>query len=159
MPYLYDAWDFPYLAADEAMTSDGLYSSNCTINSYDALSKWGVILEKDSLATLMTPPPLKEVLENDIPTDDGVILYDNAKVDKRRITITFILVAKTQSEALTKFNQFQAELFAGRFTLKVPSINMKFRLLYQSCATYRPWFDGVSKLVLNVVEPDPTNRA
>ncbi len=158
MAYLYDAWDFPYLIADEGITSDGLFSSNCTINSYDALSKWGVLLEKESIALLMTPPPLKEVLENDEPTDDGVILYDNAKVDKRKLSVTFILVAKTPAEALTKFNLFQAELFAGRFTLKVPSINMKFRLLYQSCATYRPWYEGISKLVLNVVEPDPTNR-
>jgi len=159
MAYLYDTWDFPYLAVDEPLTSDGIFNSNCTINGYDALSKWGAILESESIGILMAPPPLKNILENDIPSVDGVEIYDNAKIDKRKLSISFLMASKNKSEALALYNSFQQELFNGRFTLKIPMLNLKFRLLYQSCAAYRPWFDGISKIVINVVEPDPTNRA
>jgi len=158
MAYIYDSYGFPDTANGENLTSDGNYNSNCTINGLDGLLNWGLILEKDSIGALMAYAPLKNTLENDMPTSDGVELYDNAKVNKRTLSLSFILVASSEAEYLTRYNSLQSVLFGGRLTLRVPRINMKFRLSYKQCSTYRAWFNGISKLIITVVEPDPTNR-
>lgn len=159
MALIYDTWGFPGETVDESLSSEGIYSSNCLINGKDGLLNYGILIENVSISALMSPPPLKEILENDIPNVDGVEIYDNAKINKRTLSLSFMLTAKNQTEALSRYNSFIQQLFYGRFTLIIPRVNMKFRLLYINCTTYKAWFEGSSKLVITVVEPDPTNRA
>ena len=77
------------------------------INGNDAWTTYGVGLEKGAIATLMTPPPMKEAISNSSRLEHGVryLSASAAKVDKRDITLQFHLKASSQSDYITKYGQ------------------------------------------------------
>ncbi len=135
--------------------SSGLY----LINNKDAFDTYGVLLDYESLGGLMAPPPLKDAVENDAPLENGVQQSSvMPKVNKRTLTLIFHLYANSQEQALSRYNAFVQLLISTPFKLKVIRTNLTFHLVYKSSSSFVPWFDGVAKFTLSVVEPNPTKR-
>ena len=131
------------------------------INGLDAWTTYGVGLEKGALATLMTPPPMKEAVSNSSRLEDGVryLSASAAKVDKRDITLQFHLKAASQSDYITKYGLLMAVLKTGRVILHEKKYtNAYYRCYYVSCSSYQHNINGLSKFTLKLTEPDPTDR-
>lgn len=129
------------------------------INDNDAYTTYGVVLQYDSLGALMALPPLKAAIENDNPSEDGVVLSPNMpKVDKRNITLTFEMWAGSPEEAQDNYERFAAMLISAPFTLTVVRTGKTYRLQYKSSSNFVPWFYDRAKYTLSVVEPNPTIR-
>lgn len=129
------------------------------INGKDAYTEYGVILDYDSLGNLLAPPPLKEAIENDVPSEHGVSQsIRTPKVNKRTLTLIFHLYADNPAQAMEKYQAFCAVLLAGAFKLKVGRTGITYHLQYRSSTGFVPWFAGVAKYTLSLVEPNPMNH-
>lgn len=71
------------------------------INDKDAYTTWGISMDTSSLSALMTPPPMKEFIENKSRLENGKrVITSNPRVDERNITLTFNLTAKSEDQFL-----------------------------------------------------------
>lgn len=67
------------------------------INDKDAYTTWGISMDTSSLSALMTPPPMKEFIENKSRLENGKrVITSDSKIDERNITLTFNLTAKAK---------------------------------------------------------------
>ncbi len=129
------------------------------INGRDAYTEYGVILDYESLGALMAPPPLKDAVENDAPLENGVQQSSvMPKINKRSLTLIFHLYADNQEQVLARYNAFVQMLLSAPFKLKVMRTGITYNLTYRSSSGFVPWFGGVAKFTLSVIEPNPTNR-
>ena len=133
----------------------GLYE----INGEDAYTRYGVVLDYDSLGSLLAPPPMKDVIENDSPLSDGVELGDMPKVAKRNITLIFHLYASSAAQAQQHYESFVSMLLSAPFKLKVMRTGITYNLRYKSSTGFVPWYYSHAKFTLSVTEPDPTNHS
>lgn len=133
-----------------------------TINSYDAYARYGINLEDGAISTLMTPPPMKDFIENNSRLRHGKsVLAKLPKYDSREITLPFHLIAKSKDEFFKKYNLFCEEVLAkGRFELKTKfQTGVVYRLVYISCTQFSQYNQEMAVFALKVEEPDPTDRA
>ena len=67
-------------------------TTEVTINN-KPLSTMGVAMLSGAYAALLTPPSLKEFVENDDPTQNGIdiIVPDSPVVNERDVTLTFLI--------------------------------------------------------------------
>lgn len=77
------------------------------INGKDCYTTWGISMDTSSLSSLMTPPPLKEFIENKSRLEHGKrVLSSNPKIDERNITLTFNLTAKRKKNSFQDTTAF-----------------------------------------------------
>ena len=98
-------------------------TTEVTINN-KPLSTMGVAMLSGAYAALLTPPSLKEFVENDDPTQNGIdiIVPDSPVVNERDVTLTFLLKGTSQEAFLSNYAAFVAELHKGTVTLYVPDL-------------------------------------
>ncbi|MFK1938452.1 hypothetical protein ACIXFQ_18870 [Bacteroides fragilis] len=69
------------------------------INNKDTYTTWGISMDTSSLSSLMTPPPMKDFIENKSRLEHGKrVITSNPKIDERNITLTFNLTAKNEEQ-------------------------------------------------------------
>ena len=132
------------------------------INDIDAFERYGINLEDGALSTLMTPPPMKEFVENSSRLQHGKrMMVLTPKYDEREITLPFHLIAKSKEEFFQKYKLFCEEVLApGSFVLKTRfQPNVEYHLVYLSCTQFRQFIREMAVFSLKVCEPDPTNRS
>lgn len=134
-----------------------------SINGKDAKSTWGMSLTHGALASLMTPPPMKDRITNKSRARNGARPITNPameKVDERQISLPVHFVAKDEDDFLAKYEGFCDELKGGQILLEVtlPSGRKKtFSTYYLSCTGYSHFYGGIAKFILRLQEYNPAN--
>lgn len=145
-----------------------------TINSKDAYAEWGISMDSSALSALMTPAPIKDLIENDSRLEHGksmVVSYtktgsDNSteevsmvKVGSRDVTLTFNLTAKSEEEFLAHYWSFCSELEKGTLDISTSFLpDVVFHMIYQSCQQFSEFLRGIGKFTLRLTEPNPKDR-
>lgn len=143
-------------------------TSEITINGV-VLSAIGATLLSGSYASLLTPAPLKDFVENDDPLKDGtdvIVPGTNGeddttipKVKERDVTLTFLIQGATKSTFLANYSVFVAQLHKGAVTLTVPELNATYHLLYSNSTQFDNYRLNACKLAVKFREPNPANRS
>ncbi|MCD8282398.1 MAG: phage tail family protein [Prevotella sp.] len=129
--------------------------------AYDAYETWGVSLEQTGLSALMTPPPLKDVIESKYRSLAGKrVIADAPLYDERDITLPLHITAKDADEFFARYTAFCTDVLAkGRFTLWVRyQPDIVYRVLYVSCSQFSEFVTSYASFSLKLNEPDPANR-
>lgn len=132
------------------------------INNKDAYTTWGISMDTSSLSALMTPPPMKEFVENKSRLENGKrIIVNNPKIDERNLVLTFNLTAKDETDFFSRYNNFCEELSNGILNIKTKyQPNIIYRTIYVSCSQFTQFMRGIAHFSLKLVEynPSPDNR-
>lgn len=145
------------------------------INGKDAYTEWGVSFDETALSTLMTPPPIKALIENDSRLEDGKTMIVSktttnsdgksttisvVKVDSRDITISMNITASSKEEFLQRYWKFcQDVLEKGVLDISTSYLSgVVFHMIYQSCSQFSELRLGIGKFTLKLTEPNPKNR-
>lgn len=125
------------------------------------LSSMGVTIENGAYAALLTPAPIKSVIQNDDPLKDGVQVLPTSPLiqNERDVTLTFLVQGSSHNDFLNKYSAFMNLLRSGIVTLYVPDLNNYYRLLYSNATQFENYRLNACKLSVKFREPDPTNRA
>lgn len=131
------------------------------INTKDAYTTWGISMDDTALSALMTPSPIKELVENKSRLEDGKrVITDDVRVDERSLTLQFNLTAKTEEEFFARYLAFCAELEKGTLNIRTryqPTV--VYKTIYQSCSQFSQFMRGIAKFSLRLVEPNPKDRS
>ncbi len=143
-------------------------ASEITMNGI-ALSTMGSTLLSGSYASLLTPAPLKDFVENDDPLKDGIDVIvpgtngeddtTTPKVKDRDVTLTFLIQGATKSAFLANYSAFVAQLHKGAVILTVPELNATYHLLYSNSTQFDNYRLNACKLAVKFREPNPANRS
>lgn len=132
------------------------------INNKDAYTTWGVNMGDGFLDALDGFLPMKDYIENDSRLEHGKrMITTNPKVASRDITLEFTITGSSETDYRTKKKAFQAELQAGAFTLKVPTLGSE---VYHLVYTGKSISYGLSlgrcfgKISAKFTEPNPADR-
>ena len=132
------------------------------INGKDAYTEWGISMDMQSLSSLMTPAPNKDLPENKSRLSDGkVVIVDSSliKKDERQLNLTINLTAKKEDEFFSRYNSFCAELEKGVLEIETKyQPNAKYRTIYKSCQQFTQFMRGIAHFSLRLEEPNPTKR-
>ena len=125
------------------------------INDKDAYTTWGISMDTSSLSALMTPPPMKEFIENKSRLENGKrVITSDSKIDERNITLTFNLTAKS-----VRYNSFCEELATGVLHIRSKyQPNVVYKTIYLSCNQFTQFMRGIASFSLKLVEPNPADR-
>lgn len=130
------------------------------INGKDAYTEWGISMDTSSLSALMTPPPMKDFVENTSRLQHGKrMVTTNPKVDERNITLTFNLTAKTKELFFSRYSSFCEELKKGTLAITTKyQDDVVYKTVYQSCTQFTQFMQGIAKYSLKLTEPNPEDR-
>lgn len=131
------------------------------INNKDAYTTWGISMDTSSLSSLMTPPPMKEFIENKSRLEHGKrVIKSNPKIDERNITLTFNFTAKNEEQFFLRYNSFCEELAIGVLHIKSKyQPDVVYKTIYLSCNQFTQFMRGIAKFSLRLVEPNPADRS
>lgn len=131
------------------------------INSKDAFTTWGVILEDGGINTLLGSETMKAYTENENRKIAGKeVLIKNPKVEARSFVLTFSFIRKT---ALADFGSFFNELKAGRVVdgkikpilFNVPALNKTYEFIYEARTSVTQLSLEMIKVSVKFNEPQP----
>lgn len=132
------------------------------INGTDAFVAWGVSLDSSALSALMTPAPLKDMIENKSALENGKrVIRDKRKLDERTLTLGLNVTGKNGSSFLYNYSRFCSDVLAKGsmdITTKYQS-GVIYHLDYVSCNQFGEYGLEMGKYSLRVVEPNPANRS
>ena len=130
-----------------------------TINGKDAKAVFGVMLDESSLGQLMAPPPMKERITSKSRIENGVRVVTDATtyVDSRDLTLQLLIYATTQSDFMSKYGAFCAELKSKEIVIS--TISGTYHCIYLSCSQFSQFQRGIGKFVLRLREFNPANRS
>lgn len=130
------------------------------INDKDAYTTWGISMDTSSLSALMTPPPMKEFIENKSRLENGKrVITSDSKIDERNITLTFNLTAKSEDQFFVRYNSFCEELATGVLHIRSKyQPNVVYKTIYLSCNQFTQFMRGIASFSLKLVEPNPVDR-
>lgn len=131
------------------------------INGKDSYTTWGISMDTSSLSSLMTPPPMKEFIENKSRLEHGKrVVTSNPKIDERSLTLTFNLTAKSEEQFFARYNSFCEELATGVLHIKSKyQPNVVYKTIYISCNQFTQFMRGIAKFSLKLVETNPKDRS
>lgn len=131
----------------------------------DIYTRYGMILDSSTVTALMTPPPVKTMLEKNSRLEHGkTVITSNVRMDARDVQLTFGITAPTLAEFIRRYNAFCDELKKGEMTLTIKItegstyVTTTYNLVYVSCSQYSEYNGRLGKFVLKMQEPNPNNR-
>ncbi len=130
------------------------------INDKDAWNVFGVNMGDGFIENILLPAGNKDYIENESRKEHGKrVLYTNAKLSDRDVTLTFNIHGISRSDYLQKYNSFVEELQKGKVIITVPVLNKKFTLSYQKSTSFAIGASMTSsKLSVKFNEPNPSKR-
>lgn len=130
------------------------------INDKDAYTSWGISMDEDALAALMTPPPMKDFVENKSRLQHGKLIISGVPLkDERDVQFSINITAKTREDFLSKYNSFCIELATGFLNIKTKyQTGIIYKTVYRSCQSYSQFDGRIGKFLLKLNEPNPNNR-
>lgn len=129
------------------------------INNKDAYSEWGISLSEGGLTSLLTPPSMKALVENESRATDGKQVYNLPKVNSRTITLEIHFCSSSQDDFFAKYTSFCEELKTGKldiWTKYQPEV--LYRCYYLSCSQFSQFNFGIAKFSLKLEEINPNDR-
>lgn len=129
--------------------------------AYDAYDTWGLSMDSTALSALMTPAPLKEMIENKVATENGKrVIRTERPVDERTLTLGINISAPSKAAFLSRYEAFCSQvLHAGKIDLSTTyQQGVIYHLDYLSCQSFGEYCQSMGKFILRVVEPNPANR-
>ncbi len=131
-----------------------------SINGKDMFGTWGARFQQGAYSEFLTPPPIKDFIENEDRSQDGTqVLPDIPRLDEREVNVNVILTADTEREFITRYNSFVAELTRGGWlAISIPRLNTTFRMLYVSSTKFG-YYGNTCTLSIRFREPNPANRS
>lgn len=142
-------------------SSTGAYTQNNNGAWVDMFKEWGVSMDSTALSALMTPAPLKAMIENSVATENGKrVIRAERPVDERTVTLGINISAPTKAAFLSRYSAFCSQvLYAGKIDLSTTyQQGVIYHLDYLSCQSFGEYCQSMGKFVLRVVEPNPANR-
>lgn len=129
-------------------------------NGVDAYEAYGISLEETGLSALLTPPPMKSVIETKYRSKGGKsIVNKNPQYDERELTLPIHLVASSQSDFITKYSSFcNNVLKQGKLTVKTKYSTDVYSCLYLSCTQFSEFNAEYASFSLKLNEYNPSNR-
>lgn len=131
------------------------------INSVDAYTTWGINMGDGFLGAILSPPPLKDCIENKSRSNNGkTIVSDDPKLDERSVTLVLNLEGNSQSDFLTKLKSFYTELAKRNINIKVPLLGTEvYKLVYQKSTQFAMNTSRTfTKISIQFNEPNPADR-
>lgn len=129
------------------------------INDKDAYTNWGISFDTSSLSALMTPAPMKAVIENKNRLTSGKAIINNPQVDERSITMTFVMTAKDEDQFFARYNSFCEELKKGTLNIRSKyQPDVTYKTIYLSCSQFTQFVRQIASFSLKLNEPNPTDR-
>ena len=105
---------------------------------------------------------LKEPIENDCRTEDGVRMLVSTKKDKRTLTLSFHIHGSTKALFMTHKKAFETMLLKGLVSIKVNDTDHSdyYHLVYTGkSVTYKHSYTGRFGIwTAQFIEPNPGNR-
>jgi hypothetical protein len=136
-------------------------SGELYINDQDAYTTWGVSFEDGALASLMTPPSMKDTIVNESRLEHGKRRMNLIpRMQERELTLPFHLVAANKTQYLQRYAAFVNELTENEYIDIRTSyqVGVTYRCIYVSCSQFSQFIDGLAKFTLKVIEPNPYER-
>lgn len=134
---------------------------NAFINDKNIWETWGAELMDGTLEALLTPPPVKEYIEDDSRMEHGVRITSTpeiCKMDAREISVPVLITGSSYEDYLAKYTSFVNELVRGKIALKIPALGKVYTLYYLSCSKYGSYGRCRGKFTLKLKEPNPEDR-
>lgn len=130
------------------------------INGRNARTTWGLYMDGDTLAALLTPSGNKTLVENDSRLANGKeVIPKHQRVADRDITLTLQLVADDDADFFRKYGDFCNELARGTLDITTDhQPGVVYHTQYISCTQFTQFNRGIAKFSLKLNEADPTNR-
>ena len=132
------------------------------INEHDAYTDYGISLEDSAMSSIMTPPPMKAVIESKYRKSHGKVTVNKTpRYDERDVTLAMHINARTKDEFFSKYSKFCDEILStGRLMIKTKyQPDVLYRFNYVSCTQFSEFNLEYAAFSLKLNEPDPTNRA
>lgn len=127
------------------------------------IGSYGALLVKGAYEALLTPAPIKAVVQNDSRLQHGrrvIVEQDGSsiKFDSREVTIPILFEGNTRGAYLSGLNSFTTAVTSGLIEFACPSLGITFKLLYQRCQKSKDY--GLTYGVYNFtfLEPNPNDR-
>lgn len=130
------------------------------INGKDAYDSFGLSLTDGALSALMTPPPIKELIESTYRKRPGkVVIPKDVVLDSRDLNLEMHITAPNRTSFLSRYNSFCNELKGGVLVINTSfQPGVYYRMIYVSCTQFSQFIGQLAKFSLKLNEPDPTNR-
>lgn len=133
------------------------------INGEDAHKTYGITFGADSLAALLTPPPVKSYIQSKSALMHGIQVLTSEetlpKVDARDVQLIFYLRAKDREQFITRYEDVCEVLRGGKIDIRTkyqPKVTYHFK--YISCTQFSQFNGRLAKFILKLEEPNPQNR-
>lgn len=131
-------------------------------DAYVDLDTFGITLVRGWREALLTPAPVKSFVTNSSRLEDGeriIALPENAKKDKRDVSISFFMEGNSQEDYLAKYEAFLNKIaYSGQFCLKVPILHRIYKFVYSSCSQFGDYGLKRGKFTLKLTESNPNDR-
>lgn len=131
-----------------------------TINGKDMYSTWGARFQQGAYAEFLTPPPVKNYIENSDRSQDGTrVIPQNPRFDEREVNVSIALTASTESQLTARYKSFVDELTrSGWLVIYIPTLDTTYRMLYVSSSKFGIYGNSCN-LSVRLREPNPANRS
>lgn len=118
----------------------------------------GIYLDESSLGQLMTPPPMKDMVQSASRLEHGVrvVTEDKAYMNYRDFTLNLGVHGRTEEDFLSNYSAMCNELKTGKVDVSV--LGTTYRCIYLSCQQFSQFQRGIGKFVLRLREYNPNNR-
>lgn len=130
------------------------------INGNDAYTEYGVSLTFGSRSNILTPPPMKEYIENTSRLEHGTrVTLLNPKIGERELNLEVHFVAPNEQSFWMRYNKFCDVLKEGELNIVLgcnPGVTYKF--IYLSCTNFSEFQLGIAKYQLRLREANPNDR-
>lgn len=113
------------------------------------------------MEAILTPPPVKDYIENDSRLEHGIQITSSpeiCKMDSRELTLPFLLRETRKVTITDKYSSFVSELVKGKIALKIPALGKIYNLYYLSCGKYGSYGKCRGKFMVKLKEPNPGDR-
>ncbi len=130
------------------------------INEKDAYTTWGISMDNTSLSALMTPAPIKELVESNSRLEHGKqVTLANIRVADRSLTLQINLTANSEDEFFSRYSSFCEELETGILNIRTKyQPNVVYKTIYVSCSQFSQFMRGIGKFSIKLNEPNPKDR-
>lgn len=134
------------------------------INNKDAQKTWGVYMGKGFMNSLLAPLGVKDYVENEVRTEHGtryMIPTGAPFFSKRSLTLSFVIIGKSQADFFEKQSSFMQEMYKGIVNIQIPAwSNDTFKLHYtgQSCTWNMNTKRTIATITLKFDETNPKDR-
>lgn len=130
------------------------------INGKDAYTEYGMSLEDGAISALLTPPSLKEFVENESRIENGKkIIVGYPVYDARDISLAFHIVAPTKEAFFAQYQALCAVLQKGIVKIKTKyQADAIYKFVYNSCTQFSQYSFGIAKFTLKLTEANPADR-